>query len=337
MKQPDACVVRVTDAHGETLGTGFLVSAEGLVATCTHVVRGHEPCVVFPGDELQSAQVVASDEAHDVAILQVEYELPSTAAPARLGRSAGAHYRDFRSRGYRPMGELEGIPAEGRVLDAVSECPGARYVPLILKSQGIREGMSGAPVYISDLDLVVGMVTRQWDSLKAGTGLSDRDAALATPAEAIACLCPDVYPVQPPARSSRPPFGIPFQAPAVPRYYVPRSEVTQDLKACLLADETTVPGALVVSAVHGLGGIGKTTLVAALAREPDLQARFPDGVLWTTLGQQLELLPRLHEWIQALGDYHFHPTTVDGASAHLRTPPARQSVPAGGGRCLAGR
>jgi predicted ATPase len=40
---------------------------------------------------------------------------------------------------------------------------------------------------------------------------------------------------------------------------------------------------LVISAVQGLGGIGKTTLVADLARDPEVQRRYPDGVLWATL------------------------------------------------------
>lgn len=67
--------------------------------------------------------------------------------------------------------------------------------------------------------------------------------------------------------------------------------------------EDTKLGILVVSAIHGLGGIGKSTLAAALAHNPDVQERFSDGVLWTTLGQQPELLPLLSTWIQALGDY----------------------------------
>ena len=115
----------------------------------------------------------------------------------------------------------------------------------------------------------------------------------------------------------RPPAGIPFQALAVPRYFVPRPEMSQALMDYLTADAPS--GALVVSAVHGLGGIGKTTLVAALAHTPDVQARFPDGVLWATLGQQPDVLSLLAGWIQALGDYDFHPTVIESASAHLRT------------------
>jgi len=111
----------------------------------------------------------------------------------------------------------------------------------------------------------------------------------------------------------RPPAGVPFQAPTVPRYFVPRPEVSGALTA------EAPPGALVVSAVHGLGGIGKTTLVAALAYDPAVQARFPDGILWVTLGQEPDVLSLLAGWIQALGDYDFHPTVTESASSHLRT------------------
>ena len=115
--------------------------------------------------------------------------------------------------------------------------------------------------------------------------------------------------------------GAPFQAPSVPRWFVPRLEESQPLVDYLLAEAPAgaCAGALVVSAVHGLGGIGKTTLVAAMAHSPEVQARFSDGVLWATLGQEAEPLLRLQEWIQALGDHQFHPTTEDGASAHLCT------------------
>ena len=79
-------------------------------------------------------------------------------------------------------------------------------------------------------------------------------------------------------------LGAPFQAPPLPRHYVDRPEHIEAVKAMLL-DEST-PGTLVISAIYGMGGIGKSVLVAALVRVPDIQARFPDGVLWVTLGQE---------------------------------------------------
>ena len=115
------------------------------------------------------------------------------------------------------------------------------------------------------------------------------------------------------------PLGTPFQADPLPSHFVPRPEVTGDVKARLLADDPATPGVLVVSAIHGLGGIGKSVLAAALAHDPDVQQRFPDGVLWATLGQQPDLLSLLSTWVQALGDYDFHPSTLDAASTHLRT------------------
>ena len=109
------------------------------------------------------------------------------------------------------------------------------------------------------------------------------------------------------------------QAPPKPSYFVERPEVSIKLKELLLSEETAKTGTLVISAIYGLGGIGKSTLAAALAQEKDVQAYFPDGIFWATLGQQPDILSFLYGWIQALGDYDFKPMSVDAASLQLRT------------------
>ncbi|MFN5971600.1 MAG: NB-ARC domain-containing protein [Microcystis sp.] len=109
------------------------------------------------------------------------------------------------------------------------------------------------------------------------------------------------------------------QAPPKPSYFVERPEVSIELKKLLLSEITEKTGTLVISAIYGLGGIGKSTLAAALAQEKEVQAYFPDGIFWATLGQQPDILSFLHGWIQALGDYNFKPTGIDAASLHLRT------------------
>ncbi|MCA2892969.1 MAG: trypsin-like peptidase domain-containing protein, partial [Microcystis sp. M048S1] len=109
------------------------------------------------------------------------------------------------------------------------------------------------------------------------------------------------------------------QAPPKPSYFVERPEVSIELKKLLLSATTEKTGTLVISAIYGLGGIGKSTLAAALAQEKEVQAFFPDGIFWATLGQQPDILSFLHGWIQALGDYNFKPTGIDAASLHLRT------------------
>ncbi|MFW5766137.1 MAG: NB-ARC domain-containing protein, partial [Coleofasciculus sp.] len=113
--------------------------------------------------------------------------------------------------------------------------------------------------------------------------------------------------------------GKPFQAPPLPPNFVERSQPRRDVKKLLLETGETTPGTLVVSAIYGLGGIGKSVLATALAHDPDIHQRFSDGILWVTLGQQPDILSLLSGWIQALGDYNYKPTTPQAASTHLRT------------------
>ena len=112
--------------------------------------------------------------------------------------------------------------------------------------------------------------------------------------------------------------GIPFQAPPLPSYYVDRPEYSSELKKRLLTKSNDMR-TLVVTAIHGLGSIGKSTITTALAHDIDVQAHFSDGILWATLGQKPDTLSLLSGWIQALNDHNFKPTSVNAASSHLRT------------------
>lgn len=53
--------------------------------------------------------------------------------------------------------------------------------------------------------------------------------------------------------------------------------------------------------VRGWPGVGKTTLVSAIGRDSRLLKHFPDGVLWTSLGQKPNLLSAFSSWGSALG------------------------------------
>ena len=82
----------------------------------------------------------------------------------------------------------------------------------------------------------------------------------------------------------------------------------------MLASQT-----LVVSAIHGLGSVGKSTSAAALAHDGDIQNHFNDGILWATLGQEPNVLQRLTDWVHGLGDYNYPVTDMHSTSLHLRT------------------
>ncbi|WP_084226980.1 NB-ARC domain-containing protein [Nostoc sp. KVJ20] len=110
-----------------------------------------------------------------------------------------------------------------------------------------------------------------------------------------------------------------FQAPPLPTYFVERPEYSDDLKTRLLNGSSSDSRTLVITAIHGLGSVGKSTLAAALAHNAEIQSRFCDGILWATLGQQPDVLSLLSGWVQALGDYNFKPISIEATSTHLRT------------------
>jgi hypothetical protein len=109
------------------------------------------------------------------------------------------------------------------------------------------------------------------------------------------------------------------QAPPLPAHHVERSAVAGPLIEALLTDLSGQNGILVVSALHGLGGVGKTALAAAVSHDPRIREHFRDGILWSTLGQSPDCLSLLTGWLHALGDTEYRPTTVSAASAYLRT------------------
>jgi len=110
---------------------------------------------------------------------------------------------------------------------------------------------------------------------------------------------------------------VPFQAPNPPASFIDRPEITVGLKELLVPSAGRQ--ALVVSAIQGLGGIGKTALASFIAHDPDVQLTFKDGILWATLGQEPDLQQWLNNWIQALGDFDFKSNDPQTASKHLQS------------------
>ena len=93
------------------------------------------------------------------------------------------------------------------------------------------------------------------------------------------------------------PRHMPFLAPPRPTYeLVGRDDLLQGLKQQLFSDEN-----LALCALYGLPGMGKTALALNLAHELDIRTHFKDGVLWTGLGHDPDILALLGNWALALG------------------------------------
>lgn len=113
------------------------------------------------------------------------------------------------------------------------------------------------------------------------------------------------------------PTFIHCSAPALQEHFISRPEIMRQLKNHLLTDLPSTSTSLPISVLHGPGGIGKSTLAIALAHDPQVQSRFPDGIYWASLGQDPDLLSLLSAWIRELGDYDYKPTILQDATTHL--------------------
>ena len=83
-----------------------------------------------------------------------------------------------------------------------------------------------------------------------------------------------------------------YNLPSLPEHYVPREEYLAPLRRALLSDGAAALG---IVGVRGMGGIGKSVLAAALAHDLQVQAAFPDGVVWLPIGREPNLPARQEE------------------------------------------
>lgn len=86
--------------------------------------------------------------------------------------------------------------------------------------------------------------------------------------------------------------------PAMPSLIIGRDKEIADLKNRIGLNDQSKQRFTVMD---GLPGVGKTTVMSALANDPDLRTRFPDGILWTSLGKEPQLAITLRLWARVLG------------------------------------
>ena len=111
-----------------------------------------------------------------------------------------------------------------------------------------------------------------------------------------------------------------FGVPQLPRGYLARDELAELITAVIDTDggAVGVTGESTAVGLHGQGGIGKTVLAAALARDDGIGHRFPDGVYWVTVGERPDLLGVQLDLLDRLGFRGPPPRTVGDASEALQ-------------------
>ena len=115
------------------------------------------------------------------------------------------------------------------------------------------------------------------------------------------------HPSQPEPHSLAAPKSAPTNAPTAPEIFVGRKDDVDLLKERLGIgkDRDQEPKIQVLTAVRGWPGVGKTSVAATLAHDPDVASRYA-GVLWASLGQHPNLLQTMAGWGRWLGNDDLH-------------------------------
>ena len=93
-------------------GSGVIISSDGYILTCAHVVSGASQITVTVGDTDYTATVVGEDDTSDVAVLKID---ATGLTPATVGDSDGLAVGDNVLAVGNPLGELGGTVTSGIV------------------------------------------------------------------------------------------------------------------------------------------------------------------------------------------------------------------------------
>nr|WP_157062476.1 DegQ family serine endoprotease [Pseudoxanthomonas dokdonensis] len=130
--------------RGTSLGSGFVISADGYVLTNHHVIDGADTVKVKLPDRREfTAKVVGSDEQYDVALLKIDAKgLPTV----RLGDSKLLKSGQWVVAIGSPLGLDHSVTAG--IVSAVGRTGNGeqRYVPFIQTDVAINQGNSGGPL-----------------------------------------------------------------------------------------------------------------------------------------------------------------------------------------------
>jgi serine protease Do len=132
------------EREGHSLGSGFIISADGKILTNAHVVDGAESITVKLSDRTEkTAKVLGIDKASDVALLKIDAKnLPI----AKIGDSDKLTVGEWVLAIGSPFG-LEYTATHGIVSATGRSVGGSNYVPFIQTDVPVNPGNSGGPLF----------------------------------------------------------------------------------------------------------------------------------------------------------------------------------------------
>jgi serine protease Do len=132
------------DAPARGQGSGFIVSADGVILTNAHVVKDAAEVTVKLTDKREyKAKVVGTDPQTDVAVLRIDAKnLPTV----RLGKSDDVRVGEWVVAIGSPFG-FENSVSAGIVSAKGRALPDGTYVPFIQTDVAVNPGNSGGPLF----------------------------------------------------------------------------------------------------------------------------------------------------------------------------------------------
>jgi hypothetical protein len=146
-------VTGITD-EGKTLGSGFVVTSDGKIATNLHVIRNLRSGGVqlASGEKFDSFSVLAFDERKDIAVIKIAgFDLPTVS----LGNSNSIQVGEPVLTMGSPLG-LQGSVTEG-VVSSMRDDPFGGGFKMIQTDASVNPGNSGGPL-VNQKGEVVGIV-----------------------------------------------------------------------------------------------------------------------------------------------------------------------------------
>ncbi|HSO82318.1 DegQ family serine endoprotease [Thiocapsa sp.] len=154
--------------QSRSLGSGFIISADGSVLTNAHVVEGAEEIIVRTSDRREFvATLVGTDKRSDIALLKIDGEgLPAAKIGAAQDLKVGEWVLAIGSPfGFESSATAGIVSAKGRSL------PSENYIPFIQTDVAINPGNSGGPLFNLEGE-VVGVNSQIYSRTGGFMGLS---------------------------------------------------------------------------------------------------------------------------------------------------------------------
>ena len=155
-------------------GSGVIISSDGYILTCDHVVSGASNITVTIGDDDYTATVVGEDSTSDVAVLKID---ANGLTPAVVGDSDTLTVGDNVLAVGNPLGELGGTVTSGIVSAlnrsvSIQSSGSVNTMSLVQMDASVSPGNSGGGLFNMNGELVGVVNAKSSDSDAEGLGFA---------------------------------------------------------------------------------------------------------------------------------------------------------------------